>query len=71
MITVDKKSKDIQTQLNLEYLNNMYKMKEQLANFEQRKITLQSKLVALSAQVDKKLTFNKQQMLDKIDKNGT
>jgi len=40
MFIVDQRTKDIQTNLNLEYLNNMYKMKEKLAGFEQRKITL-------------------------------
>ena len=35
---VAQRSKDIQQQINLEYLNNMYKMKEKLAKFEQRKI---------------------------------
>ena len=43
-------------------------MKEKLANFEHRKIALQSKLVALSASIDKKLSHNKTNMLDKIDK---
>lgn len=68
MVLVDQRSKDIQTNLNLEYLNNMYKMKEKLAGFEMRKLNLQSKLVALSAAIDKKLSFNKQNMLDKIDR---
>lgn len=40
MFIVDQRTKDIQTNLNLEYLNNMYKMKEKLGGFEQRKITL-------------------------------
>ena len=68
MFIVDQRTKDIQTNLNLEYLNNMYKMKEKLAGFEQRKITLQSKLVALSAAIDQKLSYNKQHMLEKIDR---
>ena len=34
MFIVDQRTKDIQTNLNLEYLNNMYKMKEKLAGFE-------------------------------------
>ena len=46
----------------------MYKMKERLATFEQRKFALQSKLAALSAAIDKKLTFNKQNMLESIQK---
>ena len=45
----------------------MYKMKERLSNFEQRKLALQSKLSALSAAIDTKLTYNKSQMLDKIE----
>ena len=31
------RSKDIEKQINLDYLNNMYKMKEKLANFQKRK----------------------------------
>ena len=46
----------------------MYKMKEKLAGFEQRKISLQSKLVALSAAIDTKLSYNKQNMLERIDR---
>jgi hypothetical protein len=34
-------------------------MKEKLSGFEARKIAIQSKLVALSAAIDKKLTYNK------------
>lgn len=68
MFIVDQRTKDIQTNLNLEYLNNMYKMKEKLAGFEQRKTTLQSKLVALSAAIDQKLSYNKQNMLEKIER---
>lgn len=40
MSLVDQRSKDIQTDLNLDYLNNIYKMKEKLANFEHRKMAL-------------------------------
>ena len=68
MTIVDQRSKDIQTALNLEYLNNIYKMKEKLANFEHRKIALQSKLVALSASIDKKLSHNKTNMVERIDR---
>lgn len=46
----------------------MYKMKEKLAGFEHRKINLQSKLIALSAAIDTKLSYNKQSMLEKIDR---
>ena len=68
MALVDQRSKDILTALNLEYLNNMYQMKERLAGFEQRKFALQSKLAALSASIDTKLVHNKSEMLDKIER---
>ena len=68
MALVDQRSKDILTALNLEYLNNMYQMKERLAGFEQRKIALQSKLAALSASIDTKLVHNKSEMLEKIER---
>lgn len=68
MTIVDERSKTIQTDLNLEYLNNIYKMKEKLSNFEHRKTALQSKMVMLSAAIDKKLSHNKVNMLEKIDK---
>ena len=68
MNLVDERSKAIQTELNLEYLNNIYKMKEKLANFEHRKTALQSKMVMLSAAIDKKLSHNKVNMLERIDR---
>ena len=43
-------------------------MKEKLSNFEHRKTTLQSKMVMLSAAIDKKLSHSKVNMLEKIDK---
>jgi hypothetical protein len=69
MTIVDERSKTIQTDLNLEYLNNIYKMKEKLSNFEHRNTALQSKMVMLSAAIDKKLSHNKVNMLEKIDKS--
>lgn len=42
-------------------------MKETLSTFEQRKVKLESKLVALNAQVDKKITFNKAKMADSVE----
>ena len=68
MNLVDERSKAIQTELNLECLNNIYKMKEKLANFEHRKTALQSKMVMLSAAIDKKLSHNKVNMLERIDR---
>ena len=42
-------------------------MKETLSTFESRKTTLESKLVALNAQVEKKIGFNKAKMADDVE----
>jgi len=42
-------------------------MKEKLGSFEQRKNTLESKLEALSAAIDKKLSYNKTKILDSVE----
>lgn len=42
-------------------------MKEKLTEFEQRKIDLESKLQALSASVDKKLSYNMQYLNENVD----
>ena len=68
MQIVEKRTKEIETEHTLKYLNNMYKMKEMLTQFESRKSTLEGKMEALAASVDKKLSFNKAHILDSVDK---
>lgn len=68
MQIVERRVKEIETEHSIKYLNNMYKMKEQLSTFEQRKTTLEGKINSLSASVDKKLSYNKAHILDSIDK---
>ena len=59
MHQAEKRTQEIRTHINLDYLNSIYTMKEKLTTFEQRKATLQSKIAVLSATVDKKLSYNK------------
>ena len=58
MVLVDEKTQDINKQLTLKYLNNMYQMREKLAQFETRKEALIEKLGGLSENVEKKLGDN-------------
>ena len=42
-------------------------MKETLSTFESRKTNLETKLVALDASVEKKISFNKAKMADAVE----
>jgi len=64
---VELKTKAIEEAHTVNYMNNMYQMKETLSTFEQRKITLEPKLTALNASVDKKISFNKAKMADNVE----
>lgn len=67
MQIVDNKSQQIESDHTLNYLNHIYAMKEQLTQFDMTKTQLQSKLVILSALVEKKLVTKKTEILDNIE----
>ena len=67
MVLVDEKTQDINKQLTLKYLNNMYQMREKLAQFETRKEALIEKLGGLSENVEKKLGDNQRILLDQVE----
>ena len=64
MQMVDLKTKAIEEAHSMNYMNNMYQMKETLSGFEQRKIALESKLTALNANVDQRISYNMTKMQD-------
>ena len=67
MSMVELKTKAIEEAHTMNYMNNMYQMKETLSTFETRKTALESKLVALNASVEKKISFNKSKMADAVE----
>ena len=67
MKMIDNKTKEIQSAHKLTYLNNIYKMKEQLTTFENRKATLADKIAQLAQDVDRNLSHTKRNMLESCD----
>lgn len=70
MAIADQKIKEMQAKHNLKYLNKMYKMKEKIAEFEQRKTKLESRLAALNASIDKRLSHKKSEIFETIDEQS-
>lgn len=70
MAIADQKIKEMQAKHNLKYLNKMYKMKEKISEFEQRKNKLDSKLTALTASIDKRLSHKKSEIFESVDQQS-